>query len=136
MTEGARSRTGLWTKEDEGYLRWAYSQGLSLGRAAKHLGRTVDATKQKAPDWTWIILASAATRYLQGWRHSREGNPPRLALLPKTSFLPFSLGDCGRTIAESARKGGRSLLTSAGYWRTLQSWDFAHSSKVCHPTSG
>ena len=41
-------RTGPWTKEDEGYLRWAYSQGLSVERASKHLGRTVDATKQKA----------------------------------------------------------------------------------------
>lgn len=41
-------RTGPWTKEEEGYLRWAYSQGLSVEWTAKHPDRTVDATKQKA----------------------------------------------------------------------------------------
>ncbi len=37
-----------WTPEEESYLRWAYSQGLSLEWTAKHLGRSVDATKAKA----------------------------------------------------------------------------------------
>ncbi len=37
-----------WTQEEESYLCWAYSQGLSLERAAKHLGGSVDATKAKA----------------------------------------------------------------------------------------
>lgn len=41
-------RTDPWSKEDEGYLRWAYSLGLALEWAAKHLDRTVDAVKKKA----------------------------------------------------------------------------------------
>ncbi len=35
-----------WTRKQEAYLAWAYSQGLSLEWAAKHLRRSVAAVKQ------------------------------------------------------------------------------------------
>ncbi len=41
-------RTDPWPKEVERYLRRAYSQGLALQRAARHLDRKMDATKQNA----------------------------------------------------------------------------------------
>ncbi len=37
-----------WTKQDEGYLKWAYAMGVPVAYAAMHLGRTVDAVKQRA----------------------------------------------------------------------------------------
>ncbi len=48
MTGDLERRGVRWTPEEESYLKWAYSQGLSLDWAAKHLGRTVEAAKQKA----------------------------------------------------------------------------------------
>ncbi len=48
MTDDLPRQGVRWTSEEESYLRWAYSQGLSLEWAAKHLGRSVAATKQKA----------------------------------------------------------------------------------------
>ncbi len=46
--DDAPAPRGPWSKEEETYLRRAYSQGLSVERAAKHLRRTVAAAKMKA----------------------------------------------------------------------------------------
>ncbi len=43
-----RRQGHLWKEEEEYYLKWAYSQGLSLEWTAKHLRRSVHAVKQKA----------------------------------------------------------------------------------------
>ncbi len=48
MTGDLERQGRLWTREEETYLAWAYSQGLSVEWAAKHLQRSVPATKQKA----------------------------------------------------------------------------------------
>ncbi len=37
-----------WTKEEEGYLKWAYAMGVPVAFAAMHVGRTVDAVKKRA----------------------------------------------------------------------------------------
>ena len=47
MTDDDRSGRP-WSPEETSYLRWAYSQGQSLGHIARHLGRTMASVKQKA----------------------------------------------------------------------------------------
>ncbi len=37
-----------WTKEEEGYLKWAYAVGVPVAFAAMHVGRTPDAVKKRA----------------------------------------------------------------------------------------
>ncbi len=48
MTDELPRQGVRWTKEEETYLAWAYSQGLSVEWTAKHLGRTLNAVKVKA----------------------------------------------------------------------------------------
>ncbi len=67
-----------WSPEETSYLRWAYSQGQSLGHIAQHLGRTTASVKQRA----YRLDLPAHPRF-----HSRQLAPRRDDLASRLADL-------------------------------------------------